>query len=189
MRTLLTALLVIGLLALGCDASFKDLSPSDGGGGGLSGSGGASGTGGAAGTGAGGGGGAGGSGGAAGSGGTSGSDGAPSLLSMGEWTGRNGYGAMGTVSLVDTGSTRRVELGADFVVQGVPGPFVVVSARSSLSGGVQEAVGDRTLGPLDSNSGAQSYDIPDDVGPINFVWVYCLPFTVEVARAELVEVR
>ncbi len=110
-------------------------------------------------------------------------------LAEGQWEGESGYRASGSVTLlVGDGDQGQLEFSDDFSVSRVPGPFVVVSTRSSLSGGVSPERGDRLLGPLQSEEGAQTYDISGDASSFEFAWVYCQPFTVEVARARLVRV-
>ena len=111
-----------------------------------------------------------------------------SVVAMGPWEGESGYSASGTVSVVEANGQRRLEFDEDFDSSGVPGPFVVVSTRDNLSNGVSAVMGDVTIAALMSRSGAQSYDVPSEVGEFNYVWVYCQPFTVEVARAELTDV-
>ncbi len=110
-------------------------------------------------------------------------------FSQGTWEGRSGYRASGSVSLWrapdDSGF---VQFGDDFEATSVPGPFVVVSTRDSLSGGVQSNLGDQLLGPLQSIAGSQTYQIPTGAASLRYAWVYCQPFTVEVARAALIEV-
>ena len=120
--------------------------------------------------------------------GSSDSGSAETEVARGSWEGESGYNASGTVALVQVGASRRLDFDDEFSVTGVPGPFVVVSTRPSLAGGVSTEMGDLTIGPLDRNSGAQSYEIPPSAGEFDYVWVYCQPFTVEVARALLVAV-
>lgn len=111
------------------------------------------------------------------------------LFSQGTWEGRSGYRASGSASLWTASDDRGfVQFEDDFESTSVPGPFVVVSTRDSLSGGVQESLGDQLLGPLQSVSGSQTYQIATGASSLRYVWVYCQPFTVEVARAALTEV-
>ena len=109
------------------------------------------------------------------------------VLSTGTWSGQAGYSASGTVSLLLRNGVRRLEFSDDFRVSSVPGPFVVVSTRPSLAGDVSAQMGDVTIAALSSNRGAQSYNIPSEVDAFAYVWVYCQPFTVEIARAQLME--
>lgn len=104
------------------------------------------------------------------------------------WQGRGGYEASGTVTFERGDNGRlQVRFGEDFSTQGVPGPVVVLSTRESLNGSAPDQAGDFNLGVLQSTSGAQVYEAPPGSENARFVWVYCLPFRVEIARATLPE--
>lgn len=110
------------------------------------------------------------------------------VLARGTMEGRAGYVASGTVELVQTPSAVEVRFQPDFMSQGVPGPIVVLSRRDTLGAELNEGAGDIDLGVLGATSGEQTYLAPADAGDRRYVWVYCFPFRVEVARAMLVEV-
>lgn len=103
----------------------------------------------------------------------------------GTWEGRVGYRASGGAR-VSRGQDGRfaLELGADFTVSGVPGPVLVLSTRATLGTSIQPGMGDVEVGALRANSGAQTYDLGERFNAA-YVWVYCKPFGVEVARAGL----
>ena len=109
----------------------------------------------------------------------------PGVVSIGTWGGRSDYDAAGTATIVrgDDGSLE-LQLSDDFVVDRVPGPVVVLSYRSSIGRRIAPSEGDVEIGRLVSNSGAQTYPLPEGVDDRPFVWVYCKPFGIEVARAE-----
>ena len=74
---------------------------------------------------------------------------------------------------------------ADFSVSGVPGPVVVLSRRPSIGTGIDASAGDVELGPQAARRGAQTYPVPAGADDRRFVWIYCKPFGIEVARAAL----
>jgi hypothetical protein len=92
---------------------------------------------------------------------------------------------MGTVQLErDPDGQLRLAFGSDFSSTDVPGPEVVLSARSDL--GVLFKPGtDLDLGPLVSPLGAQVYTVGADDGGRRNVFVFCQPLGVEVAGALL----
>ena len=93
---------------------------------------------------------------------------------------------MGTARVRQLANGRFVlDLSADFGVSGVPGPVVVLSTRPDLGTSIEPTLGDVEVAELRASSGAQSYDLgPTFNAP--YVWVYCKPFGVEIARAALV---
>lgn len=170
-RTSLTSLILCGALGLGCDARFESLRPGPLGDGGTA------------------------DGGLADNGPLDGGssdagEGADAdtgaLIATGALEGRSGYGASGSVELrrlVDGSLTLRFS--DDFRAQGVPSPIALLTTRDLVTGGVQPALGDISLGPMSSVTGAQSYAAPEAGAGALYAFVYCLPFTVEVARAQL----
>ena len=111
------------------------------------------------------------------------------VLRDGGWTGRSSYRASGTAELVRLpNGQREIRFSDDFDVSRVPGPVVLVSQGPNVGGRVDAAEGEFQLGALISRTGAQTYLVPDDLPEPLFVWVYCAPFAIEVARAAL-EVR
>ncbi len=111
-----------------------------------------------------------------------------SVLGTGQWSGLRSYSAAGSaeVAISDEGTTV-LRFSDDFSVSGVPGPFVVLSSRPSIGSSIDPGQGDIEIGPLESNRGAQTYEIPVDAANLPYVWIFCKPFGVEIARAELEE--
>lgn len=113
------------------------------------------------------------------------SPGAATVL-RGLMMGRRSYNASGAVELELTPERRVLVFGDDFTVQAVPGPVVVLSKRESLGTSIRPDLGDLELGELQMLRGSQSYALPaSQDGPWDYAWVYCKPFTVEIARAKL----
>jgi hypothetical protein len=119
-------------------------------------------------------------------------DGAPAeglpagVFAAGTFEGRAGHAGAGSAELVRESDGRIIlRLGSDFLVSGVPGPVVVLSRRDALGKSIDAAAGDLNLGTLQSTSGAQSYVVPGGDGGRRYVWVFCEPFAVEIARAKL----
>ncbi len=109
------------------------------------------------------------------------------VVLQGILSGLNSYNATGTVSVVRLGDgvTHELRFSSDFNSAGVPGPVVVLTQRDVLgNGGIMEAQGDVNLG-ASATSGAQTFVLPPGAESPNYVWVYCLPFTVDTARAEM----
>jgi hypothetical protein len=99
----------------------------------------------------------------------------------GTFMGASGYNASGKVTIFEENGSFVVQLGADFESQSGPGLHVYLSpSKDSGSNGVD-------LGALQSISGEQSYNVPDGVNPndYDFVLIYCKPFGVVFAYAEL----
>lgn len=117
----------------------------------------------------------------AGDGGSSGAD----VVASGSFSGRTGYRASGGVQLQRRAGQLELVFSSEFMSQAVPGPVIVLSTRDSLGNRLDEALGDIELGELSENSGAQTYPLPAAAESARYVWVYCLPFRVEVARAPL----
>lgn len=110
------------------------------------------------------------------------------VLARGTFEGRAGHAGSGEVALVahEDGS-RSLRFAEDFVSSGVPGPVLYLSERPVFGAG-DAALEDLEVGPLTSKAGAQSYRLPDDVPRYMWVWIWCRPFGVEVARAMIKEV-
>lgn len=109
------------------------------------------------------------------------------ILREGAWEGRTSYDATGRAELVQRTDGRiEIVFSDDFDVDRVPGPVVVLSTRESLGRTVEPALGDIDLGTLKSSQGAQVYEVPSGITEIDYVWVYCDPFGLEVGRAPLV---
>jgi hypothetical protein len=111
------------------------------------------------------------------------------VLLEGTFGGRGRYTGRGGASIVQRmDGSLELALGDDFSVSSVPGPVLVLTTRASIGNQIQEGQGDLDLGPLDRNSGAQTYPVPNAALGAIYLWVFCRPFGVEIARAELVEV-
>ena len=67
--------------------------------------------------------------------------------------------------------------------QGVPGPAIALSPRNPLGGSVD--ADELDLGALDSNSGAQAFALPGAPDEYGFVWIWCKPFGLDVAYAQM----
>ncbi len=109
------------------------------------------------------------------------------VVALGTFEGRGGHSALGSAMVVRTiEGSYELRLGADFRVSGVPGPVVYLSPRAALGSSI-DSKQDLEIAPLRLLSGAQSYSLVG-LGP-NFqnlyVWVWCKPFAIEVARAPL----
>lgn len=175
---LVSASLVFGSLAAGCDASFTDLreepparSEDAGGrvggdvGGGLGGD----------------------------AGGTGDLDGGAvtgteTVIASGTFSGRSGDMGSGTASLVQTESgALELRFASNFSVTRVPAPIVYLSSRDTL-GRSPNASTDLNLGRLQNSSGAQTYAVPGTDEGRRYAWIWCQSFAVEIARAQLVEV-
>lgn len=111
----------------------------------------------------------------------------PVEIASGTFEGRGGYGASGSASIWKVGSSWEVRLNDDFVVDSVPGPVMVLTQGSSLGSSIDASRGDLELGVLESNQGTSVFDIGADPGDRFVLWVFCKPFGLEVARAQLEE--
>jgi hypothetical protein len=111
------------------------------------------------------------------------------VILTGTFSGRGRYSGGGGASVVQrTDGTFELVFADDFTVSSVPGPVVVLSTRASLGSRIDEAQGDINLGVLMSRSGMQSYPVSAAALSAQYAWVFCRPFGVEIARAELMEV-
>ena len=108
------------------------------------------------------------------------------VLKVGDWTGRSDYSASGQASVVRLANGQlELRFSDDFRVDRVPGPVVLLSTRETLGRRLDPGAGDVELGRLQTERGAQTYQLPADVEDRTFAWVYCLPFGLEVARVSL----
>ncbi len=107
------------------------------------------------------------------------------VIAQGSFEGRAGHAGRGKVSLVahEDGS-RSLRFDDDFFTGGVPGPVVYLSERPVFGQG-DAPIEDLEVAPLRTTRGAQSYGLPDDVPRYMWVWIWCKPFGVEIARAKL----
>lgn len=110
------------------------------------------------------------------------------VLARGLFEGRAGHGGDGSAELYRSPEGRlEIHLGADFRVSAVPGPKVILTSRQDL-GTSLDAQLDLEVAPLTSPTGAQTYPVSGaDTGRRN-VFIFCKPFSVEVAKAVLKDV-
>ena len=105
----------------------------------------------------------------------------PVSLASGSLAGADGHAGSGNAEVVDRGDGDRVLTLTDLDVD--PGPDVDVLLSASPEN-IDDAV---NLGGLKGSSGNQEYAIPadTDVGRYSNVVLWCNPFTVRIAVAEL----
>ena len=98
----------------------------------------------------------------------------------GSFVGASGHVTSGTASVFWTGSQWVVSLGSDFSQDGAPDPVV------GLGNGAYDPAA--KLGPLQSNTGAQTYPLPAglDIGDYLQVYIWCEQFSVPLGVADLV---
>ena len=92
----------------------------------------------------------------------------------GTFRGNRDYVVNGTFTLSDNPGELLLTFSDDFSATNGPGLYVyLTNSESSTSGGVE-------LGELQSNNGAQTYEVDDEVqlGTYDYVLVYCKPFGV-----------
>jgi hypothetical protein len=108
-------------------------------------------------------------------------------LAQGMFMNRAGHAGSGAATLYRVQGKIELRFAADFSVSGVPGPAVFLTSRESMGGSI-DTQADVGLGTLQAIGGAQSYPVPAgaELGRRN-VFVYCQPFRVEVAKANLVD--
>jgi hypothetical protein len=111
---------------------------------------------------------------------------AGALLAGGVFAGRDGHLGVGGVSLFarDDGLTE-LRFDDHFACSDVPGPVVVLTTRDALGTQLAPARGDLALGPLIATSGAQRYLVPGGDGGRREVFIFCKPYGLEVAAAQL----
>ncbi len=99
---------------------------------------------------------------------------------MGRFRGVGHTGA-GSVRFTTENGVGRLEFSDDFVVSGVPGPFVYVNTMNNANTGQP-----LRIAALKSNRGAQTYTFQLVAG-VSYRWVlvWCDPFNVPVAEAEV----
>lgn len=105
----------------------------------------------------------------------------PVSLAKGSFTGEDGHAGEGTAEVVEEPNGDRALTFTDFDVD--PGVMVEVYLSPS-TGDVSDVV---DLGSLKGNVGDQQYEIPADadLGKYSNVVLYCTPFSVRIAVAEL----
>lgn len=96
----------------------------------------------------------------------------------GQFTGLNNHTVTGTATIVKTDTGYQIQLSDDFVFDGAPDPKIALGTDGEYDHGT-------LIRLLDSNTGAQTYDIPAgiDVSKYNEVHIWCEKFAVGLAVA------
>lgn len=110
------------------------------------------------------------------------SNAAMSMEPHGVFTGANKHTVTGSYHLVSSGNGNAVSLGADFVLDGAPDPYVVLSPTDK-----GDATGALNLGRLQKPKGAQSYAIPagTNLGAFSHVLIYCKKYNATLGDSPL----
>ncbi len=100
---------------------------------------------------------------------------------VGRFVGAGGHRGAGALTLTVEGTRARLELGSDFSVDGVAGPYLYLNTTNDPNTGMP-----LRIGPLQRNSGSQVYTFQIPAG-IRYTWVlvWCDPFNVGVAQAQI----
>jgi hypothetical protein len=109
----------------------------------------------------------------------------PTAVASGNFEGRGGYDAAGSVTLEHLGGDRYVLVTSDdFASAAVPSPVLLVSDRDALGARLQPS--DQRVATLNASQirGAHRFELTLASIPA-YAWVYCEPFGVETARARL----
>lgn len=107
-------------------------------------------------------------------------------LLQGSFEGIGSYTGSGQTSIVRrSDGGLEVRFLDDFVTSSVPGPVVVLTNRASIGSRIDPGQGDLEIAPLENTRGAQVYRIPEAGADVGYVWIFCKPFGVEIARAPL----
>lgn len=100
---------------------------------------------------------------------------AENILHEGAWT-KKSFSSKGTWSIVERDGARYVKLSSDFRTRNAPDLKIFLSPTSaSATTGSNATQGSILVSPLRSNSGAQSYRIPDGVELSDFasILIHC----------------
>jgi len=105
---------------------------------------------------------------------------AQDMMHSGMFTGLNDHATSGKVEVVKTDDGYVIKLGADFSFDGAPDPKVAFGADGKYDPAT-------LIAPLKSNSGEQSYAVPEsiDVSKYNEVYIWCEKFAVGLGVASL----
>ena len=97
----------------------------------------------------------------------------------GKFTGQSNHVTSGHAKLVKKNGKAFVELQSDFQFDGAPDPKVALGKNGFDSSTL--------MGKLQSNSGAQSYEVPAgvDASAMNEVWIWCDQYNVPLGVAKL----
>ncbi len=96
----------------------------------------------------------------------------------GNFKGLNNHTVTGTATIVKTDSGYQIQLSEDFTFDGAPDPKIALGTDGSYDHST-------IIRLLDSNTGAQTYDVPAsiDVSKYNEVHIWCEKFAVGLAVA------
>jgi hypothetical protein len=102
-----------------------------------------------------------------------------SVVKQGSFTGQSKHVASGSVAIITQDGKSYVSLGRDFDFDGGPDPKVALG-----KGGYRS---DTILGVLQSNSGAQSYPLPERLNGEEFdqIWIWCEQYDVPLGLAHI----
>jgi hypothetical protein len=100
----------------------------------------------------------------------------------GMFAGAHDHRVSGSYAIVDKDGRRTLALADDFVLDGAPDPYIVLSADEMGSGGKQ-----LNLGALKRKKGASSFTIPSgtDLAQYSRVLVWCKKYNVTLGTAAL----
>ncbi|KKT93411.1 MAG: Electron transfer DM13 domain protein [Parcubacteria group bacterium GW2011_GWC1_45_14] len=92
---------------------------------------------------------------------------------QGNFEGRAGHSASGTVKIIEAEGKKYVRFESDFKITNGPDLFVHFGKDGKYAAGA-------LLGALKGNEGSQNYEIPSEMDISNFdeVWVWCRAFSV-----------
>ncbi len=101
------------------------------------------------------------------------------VLASGAFRGQSGHAASGGVRVVKTGTGVAVVLQPDFKFDGAPDPKLGFGNNGYLKA--------TQFSALESNSGAQTYDVPATIDPADYteLWVWCEKYSVPLGVANL----
>jgi len=105
---------------------------------------------------------------------------ADTMAKTGMFSGMNNHITTGSVEVVKTDAGYVIQLGADFSFDGAPDPKVALGKDGKYDPAT-------LIEPLRSNSGEQSYSVPDsiDVTAYNEVYIWCEKFSVGLGVAAI----
>lgn len=107
---------------------------------------------------------------------------APALAGegSGSWAGQSNHVTNGSVEVVQTADGWEIRLGTDFDFDGAPDPRIAFGVDGKFAEGTD-------FEPLQSNTGAQVYRVPEGIDPEAFdtVVLWCRKFSVPLGYAEL----
>lgn len=102
------------------------------------------------------------------------------VLASGKLKGASNHATSGNVSVVETDDGVVVVLGSNFNFDGAPDPKIGFGKSGSYDRASQ-------LGPLQSNSGEQTYQVPASVDPAGYdeIYVWCEKYAVPLGVAAI----